>query len=232
MPREASPPSARTVLLADDPTIVQSMRGSLLSRAEWRLLAASTVARAVDRARAEHPDVVILDADAWGPEAAAALRAERATASIPIVLVTASQSGTPDRADAVLRRPLDRSEIERVVSGLIDDRARTSRRRHAAVRASYLRAGVHVTAFTKDIGLDGAFLRTREALEPGESVAVIVELPHDPPETVRATAEVVRVVAPARDSHLVSGAAVRFVNLSPRDRRKLERFVVAGSADA
>jgi len=229
MARGGQQESTRTILVADDATIFLAVRGSCLTRADWRVLAASSAAQAVAKARAERPDIAILDADAWGPDAARELRADPATASIPILFVTAAP-GEIEHADALLRRPVDRSDIERVLPTLLAIRARADRRRHVALRATYFRAGTQATTFTKDVGVGGVFLRTREALSPGEPVQVIVDLPGDPPGTVRASGAVARVVPAERDSHLVPGAAVRFVRLSPQDRGKLARFVGAGTA--
>ncbi len=231
MPRDAKQEATRTVLLADDPTILQALRGTFVTRADWRVLAAASAALALAKGRAERPDLTILDADTWGREAARDLRADPDTASISIVLVCAGSRGAIANADAVLRRPFERAEVERVLPELLGARTRASVRKHAAIRATCLHAGTSARTFTKDIGLGGLFLRTRGALAPGLAVQLIVELPGDPLATVRAAAEVVRVVPAERDSHLVPGAALRFVELGLRDRRKLTRFIEAGATD-
>jgi CheY-like chemotaxis protein/Tfp pilus assembly protein PilZ len=231
MPPQETSRSARTVLLADDPTIVHALRDSMVARADWQLVTAASPARALERARADHPDVAILDAEAWGQEAASALRADRTTAAIPIVLVTASSRARLDPADAVLRRPLDRAELERVVPALVDARARSSSRRPVGVRATYFHGGAQATALLKDLGPGGAFVRTRAPLPVGDPVELILTLGDEPAETVRVAAEVVRSVSAERDSHLVSGVAVRFVRVGARDRRRLEGFAACGSVD-
>jgi len=221
-----------TVLLADDPTIFVAAHGSMLTRADARVVTASSATHALDKARAEQPVLVVLDADTWGVEALRALRADPATASIPVLLVHARRPRDPKvGADAWLARPIDPHELECAAAQIARRQARAAARRHVALRTTYFHGARSARAFTKDVGTGGVFLRVRESLAVGDPVQVIVDLPGDPKSAVRAAGEVARLVPSERDSHLVPGIALRFLRISPRDRGKLARFVASGAAD-
>ncbi len=228
---EANREATWTVLLADDPTIFVAAHGSMLTRADARVVAASSATHALDKARAEQPVLAVLDADTWGVEALRALRADPATASIPVLLLHARPRDPKVAADAWLARPIDPHELERAAARIARRQARAAARRHAALRTTYFHGARSARAFTKDVGTGGVFLRVRESLAVGEPVQLIVDLPGDPQSAVRAAGEVARLVPSERDSHLVPGIALRFLRISPRDRGKLARFVAAGAAD-
>jgi len=219
-----------TVLLADDPRIFVAVHGSFFTRSAGRVVAASSASQAIQKARVERPALAVLDADTWGIEALRGLRSDPRTASIPVLLLTTAARVEVAGADGLLARPLDPAELERLVAKIVRLPTRAVERRHAALRATYFHGGRSARAFTKDVGVEGLFLRTRASLALGEPVQVIVDLPGDPPTAVRAAGEVARLVPSERDSHLVPGVALRFVRMSLHDRGKLARFVATGAA--
>ena len=83
-------------------------------------------------------------------------------------------------------------------------------------------------AYTKDISVNGLFLKTRQPLEEGSRLQLAFDLPAADQPTIRVDAEVVRVVAPDRDSHLIPGAGLRFRGISERDRLDIAGYVAAG----
>ena len=90
------------VLLAEDePNIVESLT-FLLDRAGFEVSVETDGQKALDRARAEQPDVLILDVmlpEMDGYEILRRLRADQRTAALPILMLTAK--GQPkDRATA------------------------------------------------------------------------------------------------------------------------------------
>ena len=91
----ATPPSATdrrpTLLLVDDePTNLQVLRGIL--QADYRLLYARDGAKALELAKADRPDLILLDVmmpGMSGHEVCRALKADEATALVPVIFVTA-----------------------------------------------------------------------------------------------------------------------------------------------
>lgn len=80
----------RLLLVDDEPTNLQVLRQIL--QADYRLLFATDGARALELARAQQPDLILLDVMMPGMDGLAvcqALKAEAATAAIPVIFVTA-----------------------------------------------------------------------------------------------------------------------------------------------
>ena len=82
----------QTILLADDEKPLRILVHTTLECSDFRILEASDGVEALETARRERPDLVVLD---WmmplltGIEVAKRLRQDPATASIPIVMLTA-----------------------------------------------------------------------------------------------------------------------------------------------
>ncbi len=93
----------RTVLVVDDELGILLVLEAVLDEAGYRVVTAGNGRQGLELARAERPDLVLLD---WmmpvmdGPATAAAMRADPALARVPVV----AMSGAPE---ASLRRHLD-----------------------------------------------------------------------------------------------------------------------------
>lgn len=120
----------QVVLVIDDvPTIIKLIRGALVGRAVDLVTAADGQA-GLELARGIEPDLVLLDLalpvlDGWS--VLTALRADAATASIPIVIVTAhgdSDSAARARelgASAFLSKPFRPAELRRLTDTFLGD---------------------------------------------------------------------------------------------------------------
>jgi two-component system, cell cycle response regulator DivK len=89
-----------TVLLADDQADLRAMHCSYLQRHGHHVLTAADGESALATARAHRPDIVVLDhtmPGRTGIEVTRALKADPATAGIPVVLMTAHPYGAIGR---------------------------------------------------------------------------------------------------------------------------------------
>ena len=80
-----------SVLMCDDNAEILEITGTLLEDRGYHVIATHSGEQAVERARAEHPDVVLLDLQLPGMSGArtvAALRAHDETSSIPVVVLS------------------------------------------------------------------------------------------------------------------------------------------------
>lgn len=117
----------RTVLVVDDTPAHRYVMASWLRRAGFGVVEAGTGAEAVERASAA-TDAVVLDVnlpDVPGPEVCRRLKADPATARVPVLHVSATAvdaaartAGLEGGADAYLPEPLDRDEFLATVSAL------------------------------------------------------------------------------------------------------------------
>ncbi|GAB3878909.1 response regulator [Terrabacter terrigena] len=107
----------RRILVVDDDELIREVaQMSLEVIGGWRVTTAGGGQEAIDRARADLPDAIVMDVmmpGMDGPTAAVALRADPATAGIPIVLLTAKVQSIRDGAlaglpvEGVLGKPFD-----------------------------------------------------------------------------------------------------------------------------
>lgn len=121
---------ALKVLVADDDRLIRTMVSDLLADLGHSVVAASDGAEAVELARREAPDVLVLDflmPRLSGLDALALLRREGR--DTPAVLLTAISDGTvrgvegADSAQAILEKPVTRRGLERALARAIRARA-------------------------------------------------------------------------------------------------------------
>jgi hypothetical protein len=107
----------------------------------------------------------------------------------------------------------------------LNDRRSTRRRNLPFVRSAVLEAGSrsHVVVVT-DLSADGAFLSTRIALDPSESLRLRVILPRDGREVVIPCRLVWRSERFDPDTGRAAGIAVRFEEIEGPARRLLDAY--------
>jgi DNA-binding response OmpR family regulator len=105
-----------TVLVVDDDPVIQKLLKVNFEMEGYTVLSAADGAEGLDQARAQDPDVIILDImmpKMNGLEVLAALKADAATDSIPVILLSAKaqagdvQAGLDRGADAYVTKPFD-----------------------------------------------------------------------------------------------------------------------------
>ncbi|HZL86256.1 MAG TPA: response regulator [Candidatus Krumholzibacteria bacterium] len=116
------------VLLIEDDDLNMELVQIVLEGAGYEVLCASTAATGIDIARRERPDAILMDvqmAEMDGLEAAQCLRADPATATIPIVAVTAHVKKEDQRrcleagCALHLSKPVDTRALPEIVERII-----------------------------------------------------------------------------------------------------------------
>lgn len=119
---------AEKVLVVDDDLETLRLVGLMLQRQGFGIVAANNGAQALSQARAENPDLIILDVmmpDMDGYAVARQLRKEPETASIPILMFTArgmvedKVAGYESGADDYLTKPIHPVELTARVKALL-----------------------------------------------------------------------------------------------------------------
>jgi len=105
-----------TILIVEDNETNMQLSSFLLENAEYTVLKARTAEVGLVIARAQHPDLILMDIQLPGMDglqAAALLKADEATRSIPVVALTAlAMKGDEERiraagCDGYIAKPLD-----------------------------------------------------------------------------------------------------------------------------
>lgn len=226
------------ILLVDNAQLILALRGSFLKRSDCQLSTATHGEEALGKAAREKPDAIVLDGaiGEWGLGCCRSLKSDPALRSIPVVLLaseTDSPACTEAGADAIVSKPVDSGRLVRALRRLVAAPLRGSARRPLSARVSYYRASgeraEERTGYLRNLGVGGAFVKTRELLEPGEVVQIIFDLPGESRRTIRASAEVVRAVKPRRDSHLIPGMGLSFRTVGSRDQAAITSYVEEGT---
>jgi len=122
----------RTVLVADDDEDILQLVSFRLERAGYTVLTAGDGQQALAIAREHHPDLAVLDVmmpGLNGYEVTRQLRADAATAQIPVILLTARvqeadvSRGFEAGADDYLRKPFSPQELRSRVQAILARRS-------------------------------------------------------------------------------------------------------------
>ena len=121
----------RTVLVADDDAMTRQVLATVLDLEEFEVILAEDGEQALERLQERLPDAVVLDhmmPGLSGMEVLARLRADEATAGLPVVLLTAAQSsslpGDPvdEGAQAHLEKPFSPLHLIEVLESIMGGR--------------------------------------------------------------------------------------------------------------
>ena len=122
----------KTILLVDDEPNLRALVHTTLRNPDWRVVDAADGPAALQLARDEQPDLIVLD---WtipgttGVDVVRALRQDASTARIPVVMLTgkgqpAQRDGTAEAgAQAQLAKPFRPRDLLHKVQQLLDDRS-------------------------------------------------------------------------------------------------------------
>ena len=117
-----------TVLVVDDDPVIQKLLRVNFEMEGYHVLIASDGVEGLERARAERPDVVVLDImmpRMSGLDVARALKSDPATWDMPVLLLSAKaqeadlRAGDDTGADEYLTKPFDPLFLLQRVEGLI-----------------------------------------------------------------------------------------------------------------
>lgn len=118
-----------TVLVVDDNHLNMELVTDVLAAAGYTIRQAGSAEEALDAARAEHPDLILMDIGLPGMDGHAAVRALKgnpATRHIPVVALTASaMAGDKDRAlqsgfDGYITKPIHTRGLVETVGRVLE----------------------------------------------------------------------------------------------------------------
>ena len=140
---------AKRILVVDDEVESVKLIGLMLQRRGYEIIAARSGAQALEKAQADKPDLIILDVmmpDMDGYEVCRRLRADPATASMPIIMFTAKTmvddkvAGFQAGADDYLTKPVHPEELASRIEAVL---LRTSQSSGVADGSQSIRHALH-----------------------------------------------------------------------------------------
>jgi CheY-like chemotaxis protein len=219
------------VLVADSAELFLALQHSFLKRTSCEITTAGSAEEAMEKATVEDPDLIVLDADLPdfdGLNCCRLLKEQPELRHTPVVVIGSAvdlEACEKSGAEALLSRPLAEELFLEAIRNLMPLACRRSRRAAASLEVEYRWNEVSGRAVTKDISVDGLFLKSREPFSEGELLSMALDLPTSGSETLALGGEVVRIVPPDPDSHLIPGAGIRFRRTEPAQIEEIARFV-------
>jgi CheY-like chemotaxis protein len=211
-----------TILLGKECSSFLEIDDSLLQRAEVRLVWAETTDAFASLAREHRPELIVLDPQVAGFDAAAcaeALRADPALSGAVILLIgnRSAKRSTGSAVGGTLARPVTQERLLDALRrhGLAVERA--GDRVEVAIKVDLTHGERTTLAYTKDLAVDGCFLHTHDAFTVGDRVTLAFQLPTPGGRDVRAEGEVLRAGS--------GGIALKFVRIAGPDRVEIGRFL-------
>ena len=125
---KAQPTESASILVVDDDPEIVTMLSTRLTKRGYRVTTASDGHRAIELAKKDRPDLMLLDVMMPGKsgwEVARALKQDPATQGIKIVMVTAIGEQVNEitsplyGADAHIDKPFEFDRLEKVIIGLV-----------------------------------------------------------------------------------------------------------------
>jgi CheY-like chemotaxis protein len=215
------------LLVSDDAGLMLALQGSFLNRSNCEVFTAATGEETLRRARAIKPDLMVLDAEMTGfKHCCRRLRFDRELRDTPVIVVGEGPGG-----DAVVAKPITQENLLEAMRSCVRLVERDCQRLLASLEVEYRREECTGVGFTKDISVDGMFLKSGDDLSKGDSLLLSFELPTASRPFKDVDGEVVRTVPRDPDSHLIPGAGIRFRGLLQRQRLALAGFVESGSGE-
>jgi CheY-like chemotaxis protein/Tfp pilus assembly protein PilZ len=227
------------ILVTNDADVIRALQGSFARRSDCSLLVGRTCSEIVGKAGTMRPDLIVLGAgmeDTHSIACCQRLKSDRSLREIPVVVLATDTSRDLSfrcGADEVLSFAASREQLLAAVRGRLPTIQRQAERRDVSVKVDYFAGQREGIGYTRDVSVGGLFLKTRDSFAIGDRLLMLFGLP---PATeglmIRASGNVVRSVAPDRDSQFTPGVGVQFDGLSTRDRLDVSAFVEARSGSS
>jgi hypothetical protein len=221
-------PGMLRIFSIDDSELASILTNSFVDRSEITLTRCATSEAVLDQLDRSLPDVLI-----WANDASSESRFDVCTQArsrgVPRVWWLGSAEevapATAAGAEQVFVRPLGRSTVLDAIAARIPGLQRRTPRRRARLQVDCFVGERELVGHTRDLGVNGAFIRSVETVPPGAGLQVIFDLPDRYDKTIRADARVIRAVPADGDSYSLPGIGVEFLRMGGRDRSELARYV-------
>lgn len=223
----------KKILVADDTGLFRELESVFLARL-GTILTASTGTEALEIARREQPEIMIVDfdmPDMCGDNLCRAIKADRDLHRTPVILVTSGHSAEDHaravraQADDILMKPLNRIQLGLAVSRLLGEDRHLALARvpfDEDVRVRLVRADAYSWGVVRDLSRGGVFVESMGKLPLGTELDLDFRLP-DLNKPLRPTAQV--MWAGLHPKSRTPGMGLRFLALDRSSTQQIDSFV-------
>lgn len=220
------PHGSRTVLIVPRDATSRALDADFLRQANIRLLSRPDVDQALKTARRSRPALIVREIDPADRHVGfyRRLKSDPETAAIPLIIVAAADCpGLEDLVDSdtILRTPLDRQAYFDAVRRFVRLPQRRHRRHPINLRVTYRVADRCGQAFTRNLSMYGALLKTDRLVPDRTRISVTFHIPGESEET-GCEAVVHRTTASPAGT---PGLAIEFVGLCGAAANRLRAFI-------
>ncbi len=219
------------ILLVDDMRNFLDLEVSFLKRSDVKILTALDGVEALKIAKAEKPDLILLDIEMPrmnGIEVCRIIKKDPSLKKVPVVMVTSTnryEEAMNAGADDFWRKPIFEEDFLKGIKKFVPIKERKDIRVPIGLQVDY-RVGESknkvVQAFTANISKGGLFLITRDTLPVGSSIEMEIHLPD---RKITAVGEVVREIKEEEEGYYTSGMGIRINEMKKEDREIYEKFI-------
>jgi uncharacterized protein (TIGR02266 family) len=223
----------KKILVADDTELFRELGSVFLARL-GSVLTASSGSEALEIARREQPDVMIVDfemPDMCGDNLCRAVKADRDLHRTPVILVTSGRCAEDHaravhaQADDVLMKPLNRMQLGLSVSRMLGENRHLALARvpfDEEVRIRLVRADASSWGVVRDLSRGGVFVELLGKLPVDTELDLDFRLP-DVRKPLRPTAQV--MWAGPHPKSRAPGMGLRFLALDRSSTQQIDSFV-------
>ncbi len=223
----------KKILVADDTGLFRELESVFLARL-GTILTASTGTEALEIARREQPEIMIVDfdmPDMCGDNLCRAIKADRDLHRTPVILVTSGHSAEDHaravraQADDILMKPLNRIQLGLAVSRLLGEDRHLALARvpfDEDVRVRLVRADAYSWGVVRDLSRGGVFVESMGKLPLDTELDLDFRLP-DLNKPLRPTAQV--MWAGLHPKSRTPGMGLRFLALDRSSTQQIDSFV-------
>lgn len=223
------------VLLVDDVQMSIEIEKSALSRAACTIFTANSGAEAIEVARKEVPDLIVLDfymPGMDGDECCRIIKSDPLLKGIPVVMVSMyDKDESMDKCreagcDDVIQKPFKPIEFVEKLSKYLDFSIREHARSAICMEVKYDCEGKEYSSFIHDISEGGMFIESNTLLPKGTMLSLRFRLP-DSISEIEVKGEVMRLVEQSTHfkADIVEGMGLRFTDISASDKVLISEYV-------
>ena len=233
-PNADGPALSRRLLLVDDQPFFLAMGQTVLRAGGYEVRTAASGPEALRAARAAPPDAILLDDEMPGMdgyETCRRLKADPATAGIPVAMLTASVDPQLNRkafqvgADVTILKAVSTARLLNMLQVVLTTARgrRTDSRAEVALSVEYEDAGGVAAAETVNLSADGMFIKTPTPAAVGTTLLLRFAVPGS--QRWQCSARVVWAWRGEGQHASPPGMGIQFLNLPPEARAAIRAFV-------